>query len=322
MLNTQSSSDLSSPVVGTVVGLVDDDVTHLEVVYFGSDDGRVRAVRQYDPATEVDADAELWESVVLGDTIEGAPLLSNDGTLYVGSSTGISRLLQEDGTAASTTLSVDEGLSASPILTDDGSLFFASETQLHRVSVDLIPFWSCMLTEETDHSSPLLSAGGVAVIGDDLGNLIAIQTLNATAASSRLDNDEITSCMTIALWVYKVGGNIRSTPLLDELGQVIFGARDGLVHSVDIHTGQGIWTFDAGGTENFDSSPALAPFGTHVYVVSTSCMLIVFKSLHSRGEGSAPNSPVQALVEQGLDFALEELPAELPCLLQRVRWCG
>lgn len=115
----------------------------------------------------------------------------------------------------------------------------------------LLPFWSYS-SGAPIRSSPAV-AGGIAYVGNDAGNVIAVDV--ATGAR---------------VWSTPTGGPVDSSPALDAASKLlVVGSTDHKVYAVNQATGAVVWTATTGGA--VESSPAVSN-GT-IYVGSDDHLL-------------------------------------------------
>jgi outer membrane protein assembly factor BamB len=100
-------------------------------------------------------------------------------------------------------------------------------------------------------SSPAIDANGVAYIGNDDGNVYALDPSAPNAAK----------------WTFKTGGPVVSAPTLSSDGKTVFvGSTDQSVYAISTATGQKVWSAALDSAVN--ASPLLSSDGASVFVPS------------------------------------------------------
>lgn len=220
-------------------------------VYFGTDDGFFRALRQSDGK-------EMWHHRIQlgahGKYIFSSPAL-HEGIVYFGAYDGVVYAVHTIDGSPLWTFSDSEWVSSSPALAPDiGLLFIGIEQGLHQrqggiVALDMKTgkkkWWAEMPAYTA--SSPLYAKEfGVVVIGCNDGVVRVYEALSGRVR-----------------WSFQTKSEVKTSFALDSLrGTIIFGSFDGHVYVLNIETGEEVHTLEF--AAGFFSTPVIE--GDYAYV--------------------------------------------------------
>lgn len=224
-------------------------------VYFGTDDGIMRALKQ-------ETGGEVWSFKMFGfgdrgKTIFSSPALYGD-TLYFGAYDGNFYALDAQ-TGKKKWIYMDaDWIGSSPCVAEDlGLVFVGLEYGLLRKRGGIVALdaksgkkkWEHIDMPEFTHGSPAYSQKyGVVAIGSNDGCLYLFRAKDGTL-----------------LWKLQTGGEIKTAPAFDDArGLVIFGSMDGAIYIVDVKNGKVEWLQQTGA--GIYSTPLVS--GNYAYVSS------------------------------------------------------
>lgn len=192
---------------------------------------------------------EVKWKVALGRQVKTTPALSADGTIYAGGDDGSLYALSPDGKVR-WRAKLAEGALTSPAPAPDGSIVVGCDDwHIYAVSPQGKLKWKAK-TGWCVTAAPAVHSDGTVYAGS------WDKSLYAFSPSGRVK------------WSMKTGGMLRATPALAPDGMVYFGSDDGL-YAV---TSEGQLTWKAPLDGAADSSPAIAADGT-IYVGSSTNLL-------------------------------------------------
>jgi outer membrane protein assembly factor BamB len=259
LIDTTTAPDLNWEFTG--VGAVDSSpvVTADGVVYFGSNDGKVYALRAFDGI-------RTWDFAT-GGAVRSSPAMDQNGNLYVGSDDGFLYALDPQGSQL-WTFPTNAPISSSPAIYSTAALFFGSESgNFYSLNLDGTQRWS-FTAGGAIRSSPALDGDANSFFGADDGKLYA------------LDKDGN------LLWSFTTEGSVSSSPILDLNSNLYFGSDDGNFYALN-SSGSEIWHFVTGGPVR--SSAALDGAGNlyfgsddkNFYTVSSAGNLVSLTNLNT-----------------------------------------
>jgi outer membrane protein assembly factor BamB len=206
------------------------------VVYFGSDDGSVYAVK-------ASTGAKVW-AFATGSTVYNTPAVA-DGIVYIGSTGGKVYAIKASTGAAVWSFTTGGSVYSSPAVANGVVYVGSFDDKVYALNATTgALLWSYTTGGEV-FSSPAV-VNGIVYVGSDDSTVYAF---NATTGT--------------VVWSYPTGGAVESSPAVAN-GYVYVGSDDSKVYAFSAGSGQLRWAYTAG-SEVF-SSPAVAN-GT-VYVGS------------------------------------------------------
>lgn len=238
-------------------------------------------------------DSLIW-SFPTGGVVYSSPVISGDGTIYVGSADKKIYAINPDGTKKWEYTTGDKVFS-SPAVGLDGTIYLGSnDKKLHAIKPDGKERWFYE-TGSWVQSSPVISSEGVVYIGSNDKSIYAVNpdgTLKKTYGSTgwlqcipALDSDGsmyycgwdgklyAVKSDNSPKWIYEIGWAINSSPTIDKDNTVYVGADDGKLYAVNPN-GTIKWFYPTGG--GIYSCPAIASDGTiyfgsddkHLYAIN------------------------------------------------------
>jgi outer membrane protein assembly factor BamB len=193
--------------------------------------------------------AELWKFKADG-WIESGPVISSDGTIYLGDYWSVFYALNPDGTLKWKFDEQTERISSSPALDSDGSIYFGCwDKYLYALNTDGNLKWKTY-TDGTVYSSPAIADDGTiyvgTMVGFDSGDIVAISPDGTIK------------------WKYETGYYITSDPAIGDDGTIYIGSGDTYLYAMN-PDGTLKWRFK---TEHYiKGPPSIAEDGT-IYIGS------------------------------------------------------
>lgn len=230
--------------------------------------------------------ANSWVDRVNGTLDVSTPAISSQGTIYVGTSTGLYALNPNQTEKWSKTFA--DGVQSSPAVAADGSVYVhAGDGYLYAFFADGTQKWKTRIPG-VSYSSPSLGSDGTIYVGSDDHNVYAIfptdgsikwkyDTGDEVFASVAIGNDgtlyvgnlgsqfHAISPSGVKVWSYQAGNDISSSAAIAPDGTIYFGCYDGKLYALNSN-GTLKWTYTTGG-EIRASSPLVASDGT-IYIGS------------------------------------------------------
>lgn len=234
-------------------------------VYLGADDGKLYAVA---PPGGGKPSRLLW-TFPTGGTLISSPAFGPDGTLYFGSMDGKLYALETAPTGPKLRWSFFTGKSGetggienSPAIGPDGTVYVgANDGLLYALdgkSGQLKWSFKTGYTSWAIFSSASIGADGIVYFGAKDGRLYAVQPPQSGKTGE-------------ALWSYKIGTTIETSPALAADGTVYLGADDGKLYAIAPTkgffglTGKLLWSYQT--KSKLISSPAIGD-GRRLYIGS------------------------------------------------------
>jgi len=235
------------------------------VVYFGSEDGTVYALRE-------DSGNVIWKFPT-GTYVSSSPEISN-GTVYIGGGDGNLYALDADSGTLEWAYRTKASISSSPAIAN-GILYVGSEDgNLYALDAGSGALLWNYTTGNYIHSSPFVS-GGRVYFGSYDHNVYALDASTGTAIWHYTTGDNVLSSPNGAgdtvyvgsydhnvyaldagtgmeRWRFTTGSNVISSPAVTG-GVVYIGSGDGNIYALDAHAGSVLWAYRTGGT--VDSTP-------------------------------------------------------------------
>jgi outer membrane protein assembly factor BamB/orotate phosphoribosyltransferase len=224
-----------------------------EHVYFGTDDGAMRAVRQSDGS-------EIWNYKILGLGASGKTIFSSpalfENTLYFGAYDGNFYALDKT-TGRKKWIYMDaDWIGSSPCVAEDLELVFVGlEYGLWKKQGGIVALdartgkkvWEQISMPEYTHGSPAYSKKYNAVaVGSNDGRVYLFRASDGTL-----------------LWTAQTQGEVRASLAFDEKrGYLVFGSFDGGIHVLHVKDGSVAFVLPTG--VGIYSTPLV--YGNHVYV--------------------------------------------------------
>lgn len=227
----------------------------------------------------------LW----IGALSEGAPVVADDGTIYLGTHRGELRAYNPSGSLkwSYPTLGF---IRATPLIGPDGTVYVGSQDGgFYAVNPDGTLKWVLFTGEPIASSASLSNDNSTIYFGSEKGKLFALGTdgvmkwqrpvnIIISAPSPTVASDgtiylggygfgayskvyAINADGTVK-WVFLTPGAIRSTVALGTDGTLYFGSRDGVFHALN-SDGSEKWTFKA--KDEIRASAAIDPLDGTIY---------------------------------------------------------
>ncbi len=219
LINSTTAPELNWEFQG--IGAVDSSpvVTGDGVVYFGSNDGKVYAIRAFDGI-------RTWDFPT-GGAVRSSPAMDQRGNIYVGSDDGNLYSLDPQGNLL-WTFPANAPISSSPAIYSSAALFFGSENgDFYSLNLDGTQRWP-FAAGGAIRSSAALDGEANSYFGSDDGKVYS------------LDKDGNLR------WSFTTEGPVQSSPILDLSGNVYIGSDDGNFYALD-NSGAEIWRYATGG---------------------------------------------------------------------------
>ena len=237
----------------------------------------------HSPAAGPTTDQRIWVSD-LWTSIESAPAIAADGTIYVGTRNGLYALTPNGG-YGKWRFDTHDWVVGTPAIAANGTVFACSHNgHIYAVNPDGSQKWDVYMTCFDD--SPMIGPDGLVYIGGMNGGLYAFDPNTGAGQAIFTTNDWVTSPAfgldgTIYVashnrnlyaltpdghvkWVFSTGGCILSAPAIGANGTIYVGSNNWWLYAVNPdgtekwHYGTGDWV---------ESTPAIGADGT-VYVGS------------------------------------------------------
>ncbi len=227
-------------------------------VYIGADDWKLYAIS---PPQETTPARVKWSFQTQGDMIS-SPAVGPDGTIYFGSMDGKVYALQEPAagqqkprvrwTFSSGSRGKTGGFENAPALDGAGRLVIGGNDGIVYVlkadTGEKVWTFKSGFTEYGIFSSAALGTDGTVYIGPKDGFLYALRESRGFLGTSGK-----------AVWKYRIGTTIETSPVLAPDGTVYLGADNGKLYAI-APAGRLLWEFQTGGT--LISSPVIGPDGS------------------------------------------------------------
>lgn len=262
-----ASVDVGGPVTGAPA------LAASGVVVVGAGDALV-GVRRGSGAVGADAGVDGGEDagdaaprptarVVFRLALPGAPsspVIAGDGTIYVGTRSGVLVAVAPDGASVRWTAETGDALGSAPAIGDDGTVYVGSSAgHLDAVAPD----GRRVFRYETGASvtgSPAVGPDGVVYVGTKDGALHAVGKDG------------------VARFRYATGGAIEGTPAVHG-GTVYVGSTDKKLHAVATSDGKARWTFATLGelgtpSVSSEGDVVVGATDAKLYVISPSGLLV------------------------------------------------
>ena len=180
------------------------------------------------------------------DAFSAAPLLADDGTIFIGSSNDTIYILNSDGTVK-TRVDVGGPVNATGALGADGTAYFQTEdSMVVAVRPDGSQPWPTPFQSHGGNSAPVVGLDGTVFAASDEGSVNAIDP-----SSGGLK------------WTYNIGSTpIIAPPAIDASRNALYVVNDdGLLQALDL-SGTTSWSYNAGA----DASGPVVGADGNVYV--------------------------------------------------------
>ncbi len=174
-----------------------------------------------------------------------SPAIGKDGTVYVGTATGMLVAVAADGRTTKWSANTHDTLGSTPCISSDGTIYVGSSDHgLYAFAADGSLKWR-FETGDGAAGSPIVAGDETVYVGASNGMLYAVTPGGKVR------------------WAYATGGAISGSPAV-RAGFAYVGSDDKRLHAVATDTGQPAWTFETRGAV---ATPVIGPDGT-VYVGS------------------------------------------------------
>jgi outer membrane protein assembly factor BamB len=201
----------------------------------GGSDGKLYAVERLPEPPDAGADGgdaggdggypaarAIWSLAVA--PMSSSPAIGDDGTIYVGTTTGKLVAVAGDGSAAKWSATTNDTLGSSPCIAADGTIYVgSSDRKLYAFAPDGKPKWS-FETGGVISGSPVVGGDETIYVGSTDGKLYAL----APDGKPR--------------WTFATGGPITGSPAVRG-GIVYVGSDDKKLHAVATTTGTATWSY-------------------------------------------------------------------------------
>jgi outer membrane protein assembly factor BamB len=179
------------------------------------------------------------------DPFTAAPVLADDGTIYIGCSNDTIYILKSDGTVKSR-VDVGGAVNATGALGSDGTAYFQTEdSMVVAVRSDGTQPWPVPFPSLGGNSAPVVGVDGTIYVGTQEGSVWAI---NPGDGTPKWGPTNIGS------------GPIIAPPAIDPSRNMLYAVNDeGSLRAIDLTTGTQGWSYSAGGDA---SGPVLGPDGS------------------------------------------------------------
>lgn len=212
---------------GPTIGADGDLYLGADGVYRITRDGTVRW--HYPPDPEVKARH-----------VFAAPLVADDGHVYVGGQDGLILSLRADDGSLRWSYNVKADVDGGPAMGEDGNLYVgADDGRMYALRSDGSLRWS-FVAQKDIRAAAAVAASGAVYVGSFDGNLYAL----APGGDVK--------------WVLPTGGKIAASPVIDAAGTIYVGSQDQHLYAVS-PKGRVLWTFELPG--DIDSSVAITDSG-------------------------------------------------------------
>lgn len=167
------------------------------------------------------------------DEFRAAPVVADDGTIFIGCSNDTIYILNDNGTVRARVY-VGGAVYATGALGADGTAYFQTEdSMVLAVRPDGTQPWSVPFQSGGGNSAPVVGPDGTIYVGTQEGSVWAIKPEDGSAK-----------------WPgpYNLGSEpIVAPPAIDPSRNVLYVANGlGLLQSIDLTTGTGNWSYNAG----------------------------------------------------------------------------
>lgn len=230
-------------------------------IYIGADDWKLYAI--VSPQDQSPARIK-WSFQTQGDMLS-SPAVGPDGTIYFGSMDGKVYALMEPAPGepkvrwafASGSTGKTGGFENAPVLDGTGRLVIGGNDGLvyvlNAATGEKVWTFKSGFTEYAIFSSAALGTDGTVYIGPKDGFLYALRESRGLFGVSGK-----------AIWKYKIGTTIETSPVLAPDGTIYMGADDGKIYAIappsSGDAGRLLWEFQTKGT--LISSPVIGPDGS------------------------------------------------------------
>jgi outer membrane protein assembly factor BamB len=198
---------------------------------------------------------EIWRFYSTG-WIEDTPVISDDGTIYVGGGYGALPwyliAINPDGTEKWNYKTGGLIWGSSPAIAEDGTIYVGSwDCRLHAINPDGTKKWTCPSNSANIHSSPAIAEDGTIYFGTawSLGDGGKIHAINPDGTEK---------------WRYQTGYHITSDPAIGNDGIIYIGSGDTYLYAM-WPNGTLKWRFKTG--DEIHGHPSIAEDGT-IYIGS------------------------------------------------------
>ena len=246
-------------------------------------DGTVYVGSWNDNLYALNPDGSLKWSYLTGNNVHSSPAISADGTVYVGSVDHNLYAINPDG-SLKWSYAAGNQLYSSPSIGPDGTLYIGCDDGNLYAFQDAPPpppggpwpmfhqdplhtgaspvngpqtsnvKWTYTMGGQTHYSSPAIAWDGTLYVGNDDGNVYAINPDGSFK------------------WAYPTGDCVRSSPAIGSDGTVYVGSWDGNMYAIN-PDGTLKWSYPTG---NYVNSPPTIGFDGTVYVGSLNNNLYAF----------------------------------------------
>lgn len=205
------------------------------------------------------APGDIIGSFTTGAPVYASPALGPDGTIYIGSNDARCYALEwnSEGLKQRWVYPADDWIDSSAAMGPDGTVYIATynSTLAALDPVTGTEHWTVSVGETEGAFSVIQASPAIAADG-----AIVLTTIAGFAHAYDPDGNE--------LWSFEIGEASQSSPVIDQQGNIYFGADDGKVYCLNA-SGEVQWTFavDTAGAEEsrIRSSPAIDSQG-NLYV--------------------------------------------------------
>jgi outer membrane protein assembly factor BamB len=206
--------DVGGPIEAQVTASPDE-----QTLYVASLGGTLTALARGDGSVR-------W-SLALGDRIYGAPLVADDGTIYVGSDAMKFSAITPEG-KVKWSLDTDGDADSGAAMTTDGAVVFAAGRMVYAVTAAGYVRWRFAARRKV-YTAPAIGAQGRIFFGSQDHHLYAL------GPDGRL------------AWSVDLGGDVDGAPAIDDRGAVFAGTDGDEVVRVDPDDGRVVWRANVGG---------------------------------------------------------------------------
>ena len=192
-------------------------------------------------------------------TIEGAPAIASDGTIYIGSEDRYIYALNPNGTLKWRYRTGDRVVS-SPAISKNGTIYIGSiDGALYALNPDGAVEWKFQ-TGRPFEDPPTIAPDGTVYTASDLGMLYAINPNGTLKWQHTIENTHYTP---------PIPHVIKGSPTIGSDGTIYIGSDDGVLYAFH-PDGSLVWTFHTGQQPpisdvtrtEIESTPAIGPTGT------------------------------------------------------------
>jgi len=206
-------------------------------------------------------------SYATGGKVWSAPVVNNEGTVFVGSEDRCLYALSPEGTTLWVFMT-GGAISSAPVLGPEGSVYFGShDRSIYALNPEGELRWT-FVTGSIIQASPVLGPDGTLYAVSTDGCLYALngdgslkwvfQTGGRILSSPAISGENevcvgsedhtlyVLSSEGTLRWLFQSGGPVVTTPVVDSEGNVYFGSDDHLLYALDVE-GAVRWLFQTGG---------------------------------------------------------------------------